>query len=237
MLFIHSGIYSFDTILYSLSKNSNKILEYNSEKYNHDISYFKIIIDVDINDINQEWINHYDNFLKKLNKKYENMFFVFLNIKNVLSSQKKQKQIFFLKMNFNYVSLFEQHDLLYAFADLKHIKKIKYNILNFHHFNIHLNSEKIFYKEFQLDIKKGKNFELFLFFIKNNNKVLSKEYIFENLWKDKYNTSNFNAIEILVGNLRKELKKYLFSDILITVQKKGYMLSYGKNKKIKYIEN
>lgn len=69
----------------------------------------------------------------------------------------------------------------------------------------------------------GKEFDLMVYLIENQNTILTKEQIFNHLWGFDSQT-NLNVIEVYISNIRKHLKTRLDHDMIKTVRNVGYML-------------
>ncbi|MFA9392509.1 MAG: response regulator transcription factor [Prolixibacteraceae bacterium] len=97
-------------------------------------------------------------------------------------------------------------------------------------------SEKLIFNEIEIDhssssvkvndipvILTKKEFELFLFFITNKNRLLTKESIAEHLWGDNIDLAdNFDFIYTHINNLRKKIAAANGTDYLKTVYGMGY---------------
>lgn len=68
-----------------------------------------------------------------------------------------------------------------------------------------------------------KEYELFLYFVVNKNRVVSKQSIAEHLWGDKYDMGdNYDAVYVHTMNLRKKITQHTGNDYIKTVYGMGY---------------
>ncbi len=75
----------------------------------------------------------------------------------------------------------------------------------------------------------AKEFTLLELFMRHPNKVLSREYIAEQVWKIGFDTGT-NFIDVYVNYLRKKIEKDFKSKLIYTVIGMGYILKNEKNK-------
>jgi two-component system copper resistance phosphate regulon response regulator CusR len=75
----------------------------------------------------------------------------------------------------------------------------------------------------------AKEFTLLELFMRHPNKVLSREYIAEQVWKIGFDTGT-NFIDVYVNYLRKKIEKDFKSKLIYTVIGMGYILKSEKNK-------
>lgn len=75
----------------------------------------------------------------------------------------------------------------------------------------------------------AKEFTLLELFMRHPNKVLSREYIAEQVWKIDFDTGT-NFIDVYVNYLRKKIEKDFKSKLIYTVIGMGYILKSEKNK-------
>ena len=72
-----------------------------------------------------------------------------------------------------------------------------------------------------------KEFELLNFFLKNRNRVLSREYIQESLWKDEYPKQS-RIVDVHTHNLRTKLKNNCANATIGSRRGIGYILEKKK---------
>jgi len=71
-----------------------------------------------------------------------------------------------------------------------------------------------------------KEYQLLLYFISNQNKLITKEAIAEHLWQDDYDLfENYDFIYSHIKNLRKKINQYCKKDYLKSLYGMGYKLS------------
>jgi DNA-binding response OmpR family regulator len=75
----------------------------------------------------------------------------------------------------------------------------------------------------------AKEFTLLELFMRHPNKVLSREYIAEQVWNIDFDTGT-NFIDVYVNYLRKKIEKDFKSKLIYTVIGMGYILKSEKNK-------
>lgn len=96
------------------------------------------------------------------------------------------------------------------------------NIITVNKIRIDTDNHEAFIGEELLDLTK-KEFELLLFLVTNQGKVLSKESIAEHLWGDYIDsTDSFDFVYAHIKNLRKKLMEKEVGDYLQTVYGVGY---------------
>ncbi|MGQ9411863.1 response regulator transcription factor [Streptococcus pluranimalium] len=69
----------------------------------------------------------------------------------------------------------------------------------------------------------GKEFELLMYFLQNQNVILPKTQIFDRLWGFDSDTT-LSVVEVYVSKIRKKLKGTSFADHLQTLRSVGYIL-------------
>lgn len=83
-------------------------------------------------------------------------------------------------------------------------------------------AKTVFYKEKPVNFTK-KEYELFLYFVINKNRVVSRQSIAEHLWGDHYDMAdNFDTVYVHTMNLRKKIAVYTNIDYIKTVYGMGY---------------
>jgi DNA-binding response OmpR family regulator len=96
------------------------------------------------------------------------------------------------------------------------------NIMTINEIKIDTERHEVFIKDDLLDLTR-KEFEMLLFLVTNQGKVLSKESIAEHLWGDYIDsTDSFDFVYAHIKNLRRKLIEYNVGDYLQTVYGVGY---------------
>lgn len=72
----------------------------------------------------------------------------------------------------------------------------------------------------------GKEFELLVYFLQNQNVILPKTQIFDRLWGFDSDTT-ISVVEVYVSKIRKKLKGSAFGENLQTLRSVGYILKNG----------
>ncbi|MGT2681588.1 response regulator transcription factor [Streptococcus porci] len=72
----------------------------------------------------------------------------------------------------------------------------------------------------------GKEFELLVYFLQNQNVILPKTQIFDRLWGFDSDTT-ISVVEVYVSKIRKKLRGSAFGDNLQTLRSVGYILKNG----------
>jgi len=100
------------------------------------------------------------------------------------------------------------------------------NVRKFNELTIEFETRKVFVKEKAIILTR-KEYDLLLYFIMNEDKVLSKEDIAEHLWGDNMSISadSFDFIYNHIKNLRKKLIDHGSADYIKTVYGIGYKFS------------
>ena len=91
-------------------------------------------------------------------------------------------------------------------------------------FTIDVLSNSVTLNGVDLGIKKGKEFDVFLFFVKNEGKMFSAEQIYERIWKQPMR-GDINAIRRAVAALRKSLENTGYT--ISSEYSKGYVFERG----------
>ena len=88
---------------------------------------------------------------------------------------------------------------------------------------------KVFVNDILLELTR-KEYDLLIFLITNQRRVLSKETIIEHLWGDYMGieADSYNALYTHMGNLRKKLQDAGSKDYIETVYAVGYKLNLDK---------
>jgi DNA-binding response OmpR family regulator len=99
------------------------------------------------------------------------------------------------------------------------------NIIQFNEIEISLSDNTIRINNEQISLTR-KEYELLLFFISNQNRLVTRESIAEHLWGDHIDLSdNFDFIYTHINNLRKKIVRAGGRDYLKTVYGMGYKLT------------
>lgn len=109
-------------------------------------------------------------------------------------------------------------------ALLKRSGKFNENTLEYGEIKIDLstNSTKVNGQEVEL---LGKEFELLVYFLQNQNVILPKTQIFDRLWGFDSDTT-ISVVEVYVSKIRKKLKGTDFGEHLQTLRSVGYILKH-----------
>lgn len=107
-------------------------------------------------------------------------------------------------------------------ALLKRSGKFNENVLAYGDISINLatNSTMINGQEVEL---LGKEFDLLVYFLQNQNVILPKTQIFDRIWGFDSDTT-ISVVEVYVSKIRKKLKGTTFGDNLQTLRSVGYIL-------------
>ncbi|MTB63990.1 response regulator [Streptococcus sp. zg-86] len=107
-------------------------------------------------------------------------------------------------------------------ALLKRSGKFSQNTLTFGELSVDLstNTATINGKEVEL---LGKEFDLLLYFLQNQNVILPKTQIFDRIWGFDSDTT-ISVVEVYVSKIRKKLKGTAFGEQLHTLRSVGYIL-------------
>ncbi|GKQ43184.1 DNA-binding response regulator [Companilactobacillus sp. RD055328] len=100
------------------------------------------------------------------------------------------------------------------------------SMLTFENISINISSREVTIDEQVVDLN-GKEFDLLVYLIQNNNTILTKEQIFERIWDFDSDTS-ITVIEVYMSNLRKKLHKYIDKDLIKTIRNVGYIFQGEK---------
>ncbi|KXT78638.1 Two component system response regulator CiaR [Streptococcus sp. DD13] len=69
----------------------------------------------------------------------------------------------------------------------------------------------------------GKEFDLLVYFLQNQNVILPKTQIFDRLWGFDSDTT-VSVVEVYISKIRKKLKETKFTSNLQTIRSVGYIL-------------
>lgn len=96
------------------------------------------------------------------------------------------------------------------------------NVLQFHEIEVDLTTNTIAVQGTPVELTK-KEYDLLVYFISNQNRVLTKAAIAEHLWGDYMDLAdNFNLVYSHIKNLRKKIEQQGGSDYIKTVYGMGY---------------
>lgn len=105
------------------------------------------------------------------------------------------------------------------------LRRRKFNgtsVVNFEEIRIDTTSKEVFVHERKIELTK-KEYELLIFFVTNQNRVLTKESIAEHLWGDYIDMAdNFDFVYTHIKNLRKKIEDQKGQNYLKTVYGVGY---------------
>ncbi|MGT2741707.1 response regulator transcription factor [Streptococcus plurextorum] len=110
-------------------------------------------------------------------------------------------------------------------ALLKRSGKLVDNLLTYGDVTIDLttNTTKVNDQEVEL---LGKEFDLLVYFLQNQNVILPKTQIFDRIWGFDSDTT-ISVVEVYVSKIRKKLKGSAFGENLQTLRSVGYILKNG----------
>ena len=107
-------------------------------------------------------------------------------------------------------------------ALLKRSGKFDQNTLSFGDVRVNLATNSIFVGDKEVELL-GKEFDLLVYFLQNQNVILPKSQIFDRLWGFDSDTT-VSVVEVYVSKIRKKLKGTDFAANLQTVRSVGYIL-------------
>lgn len=97
-------------------------------------------------------------------------------------------------------------------------KEIKFKDLR-----LDMNTRKAYIRDEELKLQ-GKLFDMLEYLINSQNRIITKEQIFDKIWGFESETTA-NVVEVYASGIRKELKKYDYDKYFKTIRGVGYMLS------------
>lgn len=97
------------------------------------------------------------------------------------------------------------------------------NEVSFKDLKIDITNRKAYVKDKQLKFQ-GKQFDMLEYLIHYQNRILTKEQIFDKIWGFDSETTA-NVVEVYASGIRKELKKYNYDKYFKTIRGVGYMIS------------
>ena len=107
-------------------------------------------------------------------------------------------------------------------ALLKRSGKFDQNTLSFGDFRVNLATNSTFVGDKEVELL-GKEFDLLVYFLQNQNVILPKSQIFDRLWGFDSDTT-VSVVEVYVSKIRKKLKGTDFAANLQTLRSVGYIL-------------
>lgn len=97
------------------------------------------------------------------------------------------------------------------------------NEISFKDLRVDLTNRKAYIKENELKFQ-GKQFDMLEYLMHYQNRILTKEQIFDKIWGFDSETTA-NVVEVYASSIRKELKKYNYDKYFKTIRGVGYMIS------------
>ena len=107
-------------------------------------------------------------------------------------------------------------------ALLKRSGKFDQNTLSFGYVRVNLATNSTFVGDKEVELL-GKEFDLLVYFLQNQNVILPKSQIFDRLWGFDSDTT-VSVVEVYVSKIRKKLKGTDFAANLQTLRSVGYIL-------------
>lgn len=95
--------------------------------------------------------------------------------------------------------------------------------LTFKSLKLNVSNRKVFIDDNELNIQ-GKQFDMLEYLVNCQNRIITKEQIFDKIWGFDSETTA-NVVEVYASGIRKELKKYNYDKYFKTIRGVGYMLS------------
>lgn len=109
-------------------------------------------------------------------------------------------------------------------ALLKRSGKFNDNSLIYGDIRVDMSTNSIFVNQTEVELL-GKEFDLLVYFLQNQNVILPKSQIFDRIWGFDSDTT-ISVVEVYVSKVRKKLKGTLFSENLQTLRSVGYILKH-----------
>lgn len=109
-------------------------------------------------------------------------------------------------------------------ALLKRSGKFNDNSLIYGDIRVDMSTNSTFVNQTELELL-GKEFDLLVYFLQNQNVILPKSQIFDRIWGFDSDTT-ISVVEVYVSKVRKKLKGTLFSENLQTLRSVGYILKH-----------
>ena len=107
-------------------------------------------------------------------------------------------------------------------ALLKRSGKVNENTLNYGNLKVNLSTNSTYVDGKEVELL-GKEFDLLVYFLQNQNVILPKTQIFDRLWGFDSDTT-ISVVEVYVSKIRKKLKGTDFVENLQTLRSVGYIL-------------
>ena len=109
-------------------------------------------------------------------------------------------------------------------ALLKRSGKFNDNSLIYGDIRVDMSTNSTFVNQTEVELL-GKEFDLLVYFLQNQNVILPKSRIFDRIWGFDSDTT-ISVVEVYVSKVRKKLKGTLFSENLQTLRSVGYILKH-----------
>lgn len=109
-------------------------------------------------------------------------------------------------------------------ALLKRSGKFNDNSLIYGDVRVDMSTNSTFVNQTEVELL-GKEFDLLVYFLQNQNVILPKSQIFDRIWGFDSDTT-ISVVEVYVSKVRKKLKGTLFSENLQTLRSVGYILKH-----------
>ncbi|HGD6153293.1 TPA: response regulator transcription factor [Streptococcus agalactiae] len=109
-------------------------------------------------------------------------------------------------------------------ALLKRSGKFNDNSLIYSDIRVDMSTNSTFVNQTEVELL-GKEFDLLVYFLQNQNVILPKSQIFDRIWGFDSDTT-ISVVEVYVSKVRKKLKGTLFSENLQTLRSVGYILKH-----------
>ncbi|EPV94024.1 response regulator transcription factor [Streptococcus agalactiae] len=109
-------------------------------------------------------------------------------------------------------------------ALLKRSGKFNDNSLIYDDIRVDMSTNSTFVNQTEVELL-GKEFDLLVYFLQNQNVILPKSQIFDRIWGFDSDTT-ISVVEVYVSKVRKKLKGTLFSENLQTLRSVGYILKH-----------
>ncbi|HGD5535451.1 TPA: response regulator transcription factor [Streptococcus agalactiae] len=116
-------------------------------------------------------------------------------------------------------------------ALLKRSGKFNDNSLIYGDIRVDMSTNSTFVNQTEVELL-GKEFDLLVYFLQNQNVILPKSQIFDRIWGFDSDTT-ISVVEVYVSKVRKKLKGTLFSENLQTLRSVGYILKHVETDKDK----
>ena len=97
------------------------------------------------------------------------------------------------------------------------------NEISFKDLRLDINNRKAYVKDKELKLQ-GKQFDMLEYLMHYQNRILTKEQIFDKIWGFDSETTA-NVVEVYASGIRKELKKHGYDRYFKTIRGVGYMIS------------